>query len=46
MIVVMTKLELVRKLRKIATTEGCHLTLRAANAIADWIKRGEEVSND
>lgn len=40
MIVVMNKLELVRTLRKIAESEGCHLTLRAASKIANWIKDG------
>jgi len=40
MLVVMNKLELVRKLRKIAASENCHLTLKAASKIADWIKGG------
>ena len=40
MLVIMNKLELVRTLRKIAESEGCHLTLRAASKIANWLKEG------
>ena len=40
MIVIMTKLELVIVLRKIAASQDCHLTLRAASKIADWLKEG------
>lgn len=40
MLVIMNKLELVRTLRKIAANEDCHLTLRAASKIADWLKDG------
>ena len=39
-LVIMNKLELVRTLRKIAESEGCHLTLRAASKIANWLKEG------
>jgi len=41
MVIIMTKLELVIVLRKIAALEGCHLTLRAASKIADWLKDGK-----
>ena len=37
-LVIMNKLELVRTLREIAASEGCHLTLRAASKIAGWLK--------
>jgi len=40
MLVIMNKLELVRTLRAIASAEDCHLTLRAASKIANWIKDG------
>lgn len=40
MLVIMNKLELVMTLRKIAATEDCKLTIRAASKIADWIKEG------
>lgn len=40
MLVIMNKLELVIALRKIAEHRNCHLTLRAASAIADWLKEG------
>lgn len=40
MLVIMNKLELVRTLRQIAAAENCHLTLRAASKIADWLKEG------
>jgi len=40
MLVIMNKLELVRTLRQLASTEGCHLTLRAASKIANWLKDG------
>ena len=36
---IMTKLELVRKLREIASQKGCKLTIRAAIAIAEWFKQ-------
>lgn len=39
-LVIMNKLELVRTLRQIAESEGCHLTLRAASKMADWLKEG------
>ena len=39
-LIIMSKLELVRTLRAIAATEDCHLTLRAAAKIADWLKEG------
>jgi len=38
MLVIMNKLELVIVLRKIAERENCHLTLKAASKIADWLK--------
>jgi len=40
MLVIMNKLELVIVLRKIAATQNCHLTIKAASKIADWIKDG------
>jgi len=40
MLVIMNKLELVMVLRKIAATQNCHLTIKAASKIADWIKDG------
>jgi len=40
MLVIMNKLELVIVLRKIAATQNCHLTIRAASKIADWLKDG------
>lgn len=40
MLVIMNKLELVKVLRQIAANEGCHLTLRAASKIANWLKDG------
>ena len=40
MLVIMNKLELVMVLRKIAATQNCHLTIKAASKIADWIKSG------
>ena len=40
MLVIMNKLELVIVLRKIAATQNCHLTLKAASKIADWLKDG------
>lgn len=39
-LVIMNKLELVRTLREIAESQDCHLTLRAASKIADWLKEG------
>ena len=45
MIVIMTKLQLVRKLRAIAADSGCKLTLKAASAIADWIRTVYEVDS-
>ena len=39
-LIIMNKLELVRTLREIAASEGCHLTLRAASKIASWLKDG------
>jgi len=40
MLVIMNKLELVKTLRKIAESEDCHLTLRAASKIVNWLKEG------
>ncbi len=40
MLVIMNKLELVMALRKIAARQNCHLTIKAASKIADWIKDG------
>ena len=40
MLVIMNKLELVRVLRRIAATQNCHLTIKAASKIADWLKDG------
>lgn len=40
MLIIMNKLELVRTLRQIAAIENCHLTLRAALKIANWLKDG------
>ena len=40
MLVIMNKLELVMALRKIAATQNCHLTIKAASKIADWLKDG------
>ena len=40
MIVIMNKLELAIVLRKIAAKENCHLTIRAAVKIANWLKDG------
>jgi len=40
MLVIMNKLEIVMVLRKIAEKENCHLTIKAASKIADWIKDG------
>ena len=40
MLVIMNKLELISVLRTIAATQNCHLTLKAASKIADWIKDG------
>jgi len=40
MLVIMNKLELAKVLRAISATQDCHLTLRAAFKIADWIKDG------
>lgn len=37
-LVILNKLELVRKLREIAANENCHLTLRAASKIVSWLK--------
>ena len=34
-LVIMNKLELIKTLREIASSENCHLTLRAASKIAD-----------
>jgi len=39
-LVIMNKLELVRVLREIAASQNCHLTLKAASKIADWLKDG------
>ena len=36
----MSKLELVIALRKIAATEYCELSIRAASKITDWTKDG------
>ncbi len=46
MIVIMTKLEVVETLRKIATSQGCHLSLRVAFSIADWLKGNAVHSED
>ena len=40
MIIIMNKLELVMVLRKIAATQNCLLTIKAASKIADWLKDG------
>ena len=40
MLIIMTQIELVRVLIKIAKNEDCHLTLRAAIKIANWLKDG------
>ena len=40
MLVIMNKLEIVMVLRKIAATQNCHLTLKAASKIVDWLKDG------
>ena len=40
MLVIMNKLELVIVLREIAKSEGCHLTIKAALKIANWLKDG------
>lgn len=37
-LVILNKLELVKMLREIAASENCHLTLRAASAIVNWLK--------
>lgn len=37
-IIILNRLELVKILREIAATEGCHLSLRAASKIANWLK--------
>ena len=43
-LVIMNKLELVRTLRQIAFSQNCHLTLRAASKIVDWLKDGTAYS--
>lgn len=37
-LVIMNKLDVIKELREIARREGCHLTLKAALKIADWLK--------